>query len=133
MAQAIPASMNKEVAEIQQLLKRECPDVRHLFRTSTIGTRVWSEDVQAGFGHRGGNQPVKEVVGRGVEITSHNHGFAVSARQSAAGRRSHAHQSQRSVRRRHAAPHLPIISVQYHPEAAPALTTRNTTSIASSI
>jgi len=31
------------------------------------------------FGHRGGNQPVKDLQEGGVEITSHNHGFAVLA------------------------------------------------------
>ena len=31
------------------------------------------------FGHRGGNQPVQDLEDGGVEITSHNHGFAVAA------------------------------------------------------
>ena len=71
------------------------------------------------FGHRGGNQPVKEVSGKGVEITSHNHGFAVQAETLPADVEvTHINLNDQCVEgMRHRT--LPVISVQYHPEAAP--------------
>ncbi len=71
------------------------------------------------FGHRGGNQPVREVRTHTVRITSQNHGFAVSPGSLA----SEAQVSEENVNDltvegfRHAS--LPIISRQYHPEGAP--------------
>jgi carbamoyl-phosphate synthase small subunit len=71
------------------------------------------------FGHRGGNQPVKDVGDGHVEITSHNHGFAVAAESLPPDMEiTHVNLNDACVEgMRHRM--LPIISVQYHPEAAP--------------
>ena len=55
------------------------------------------------FGHRGGNQPVKDLRTGKVAITSQNHGFAVDAGFAPARNRSHARESQRRHRGRNAA------------------------------
>jgi carbamoyl-phosphate synthase small subunit len=62
---------------------------------------------------------VKEVSGSRVEITSHNHGFAVSAESLPAEVEvTHINLNDQCVEgMRHRT--LPVISVQYHPEAAP--------------
>ena len=57
-----PASMNKEVAEIRELLKRKCADVWDLFWTPVAGPRVWSKDVQAGV-WTSRREPAGERVG----------------------------------------------------------------------
>jgi len=72
------------------------------------------------FGHRGGNQPVKDLRSGRVHITSQNHGFAVDAESLPSSEFEITHRnlndgtvegmSHRS---------LPIASVQYHPEARP--------------
>ncbi|NIQ95890.1 MAG: carbamoyl phosphate synthase small subunit, partial [Desulfuromonadales bacterium] len=71
------------------------------------------------FGHRGGNQPVRQEESRQVEITAQNHGFAVDADsldQEAV--LSHINLNDNTVE---GLSHktLPAFSVQYHPEASP--------------
>ena len=71
------------------------------------------------FGHRGGNQPVKDLASGKVSITSQNHGFAVDP-ESLPGdvEVTHINLNDQTVEgMRHK--ELPIFSVQYHPEAAP--------------
>jgi carbamoyl-phosphate synthase small subunit len=71
------------------------------------------------YGHRGGNQPVKDLVANDVLITAHNHGYAVDARSlpdeleptmvnlNDGTNEGFRHRS------------LPIAAVQFHPEASP--------------
>jgi carbamoyl-phosphate synthase small subunit len=75
------------------------------------------------FGHRGANQPVKDLRSGKVAITSQNHGFAVDAESlPSAVEVSHVNLNDGTVEgMRHR--ELPIFSVQYHPEAAPGRTT----------
>jgi carbamoyl-phosphate synthase small subunit len=75
-----PASMNREVEEIKQLLRGDLPVFGICFGHQLLGRAFGAKTFKLVFGHRGGNQPVKEVSGQGVEITSHNHGFAVDAK-----------------------------------------------------
>ncbi len=72
------------------------------------------------FGHRGGNQPVKDLRTGRVHITSQNHGFAVDAESMNASEFeiTHVNLNDRTVE---GLVHreLPLFSVQYHPEARP--------------
>jgi carbamoyl-phosphate synthase small subunit len=114
-----PASMNREVDEIRQLLKGNVPIFGICFGHQLLGRAFGGETFKLVFGHRGGNQPVQDVSGRGVEITSHNHGFAVRAESLPAEIEvTHINLNDKCVEgMRHRT--LPVISVQYHPEAAP--------------
>jgi len=114
-----PASMNKEVEEIKQLLKTQVPLFGICFGHQLLGRAFGGSTFKLVFGHRGGNQPVKEVSGKGVEITSHNHGFAVDAETLPSEVEvTHINLNDQCVEgMRHKT--LPVISVQYHPEAAP--------------
>lgn len=114
-----PASMNKEVEEIRALLKAQVPMFGICFGHQLLGRAFGGTTFKLVFGHRGGNQPVKEVSGKGVEITSHNHGFAVNAESLPADVEvTHINLNDQCVEgMRHRT--LPVISVQYHPEAAP--------------
>ena len=72
------------------------------------------------FGHHGGNHPVKQLQTGKVEITAHNHNFAVDPDSLAASEVELTHvdlndNTLEGLRHRN----LPLFSVQYHPEAAP--------------
>jgi carbamoyl-phosphate synthase small subunit len=72
------------------------------------------------FGHHGGNHPVKNYATGKVEITAHNHNFAVDPDSINANEVELTHvdlndQTLEGMRHRT----LPLFSVQYHPEAAP--------------
>jgi len=114
-----PASMDKEVSEIRQLLTTNLPIFGICFGHQLLGRAFGGDTFKLVFGHRGGNQPVKEVAGKGVEITSHNHGFAVRAESLPAEVEvTHINLNDQCLEgMRHRT--LPVISVQYHPEAAP--------------
>lgn len=114
-----PASMTKEVEEIRRLVEASVPTFGICFGHQLLGRAFGAKTFKLVFGHRGGNQPVKDMRQGGVEITSHNHGFAIEA-GSLPGEVevTHVNLNDRCVEgMRHKT--LPIISVQYHPEAAP--------------
>jgi carbamoyl-phosphate synthase small subunit len=85
-----------------------------------LGLALGGKTFKLKFGHRGGNQPVKNLLNSRVEITSHNHGFAVdpdSLRESEV-QLTHLNLNDQTLEGfRHR--YLPVFSVQYHPEASP--------------
>ncbi|MEP6699323.1 MAG: glutamine-hydrolyzing carbamoyl-phosphate synthase small subunit [Verrucomicrobiota bacterium] len=84
-----------------------------------LGFAVGGKTFKLKFGHRGGNQPVKDLRTGKVAITSQNHGFAVDADSLPREMEvTHINLNDGTVEgMRHR--ELPIFSVQYHPEAAP--------------
>jgi carbamoyl-phosphate synthase small subunit len=85
-----------------------------------LGRAIGASTYKLKFGHRGGNQPVKNLDTGRVEITSQNHGFAVdkASLESHGGIVTHVNLNDGTVEgfRHHT---LPAFSVQYHPEASP--------------
>lgn len=72
------------------------------------------------FGHRGGNQPVKDLLTNKISITSQNHGYTVEPQSLPASEVEQTHINLNDgtcegLRHRK----YPIFSVQYHPEASP--------------
>jgi carbamoyl-phosphate synthase small subunit len=85
-----------------------------------LGRAIGATTYKLKFGHRGGNQPVKNLDTGRVEITSQNHGFAVDQKslESHGGVVTHINLNDGTVEGfRHA--EMPMFCVQYHPEASP--------------
>jgi carbamoyl-phosphate synthase small subunit len=114
-----PASMTKVIDEIKKLTASEVPMFGICLGHQLLGSAFGGETFKMKFGHRGGNQPIKDLTTGKVEITSHNHGFAVEPDSLPADVEvTHVNLNDNTVAGlRHKT--LPVFSVQYHPESAP--------------
>ncbi len=114
-----PAAMKDVVNEVKTLAQKKIPIFGICLGHQILGQTFGSKTYKLKFGHRGGNQPIKDLVSGKVEITAHNHGFAIDADSlSDELELTHINLNDKTVAGlRHKT--LPIFSVQYHPEAAP--------------
>jgi carbamoyl-phosphate synthase small subunit len=74
-----PATMSETVSLVRELLTEEIPIFGICFGHQILGRALGFETYKLQFGHRGINQPVIDKRNGKVEITSHNHGFAIQA------------------------------------------------------
>ena len=121
-----PSASDAHVDLLQGALRDGVPFFGICFGNQLLGRALGFGTYKLPFGHRGINQPVVDKATGRVEITSHNHGFAVDApigapTQSPAGfglvEVSHVNLNDNVVEGLNAL-EIPAFSVQYHPEAA---------------
>lgn len=74
-----PSTMSETVNLVRELLSEEVPIFGICFGHQILGRALGFETYKLQFGHRGINQPVIDKRTGKVEITSHNHGFAIEA------------------------------------------------------
>jgi len=74
-----PAATEDVVALLRSVLGAGVPYFGICFGNQLFGRALGFGTYKLGYGHRGINQPVMDLSTRRVEITSHNHGFAVDA------------------------------------------------------
>jgi carbamoyl-phosphate synthase small subunit len=84
-----------------------------------LGLAMGGRTFKLKFGHHGGNQPVVDLATRAVAITSQNHGFAVDPESLPDGCHATEINLNDGTLESFAVAGRPILSVQYHPEAAP--------------
>jgi len=119
-----PATMVDTIELVREVLLREIPIFGICFGHQILGRALGFETYKLTFGHRGINQPVIDKNTGTVEITSHNHGFALKAPTDTEfatvyGRGEVTHVCLNDgVVEGLALLDRPAFSVQYHPEAA---------------
>jgi len=106
------------VANIKTLIDTQMPVFGICFGNQLVGRAFGADTYKLKFGHRGGNQPVKELPTGRVYITSQNHGFAIEASSLPTDEVEVTHinlndQSVEGIAHKS----LPVRTVQYHPEA----------------
>ena len=117
-----PAAIDAAITSLRAVLdaKHELPTFGICLGNQLLALAAGAKTYKLKFGHRGANQPVFHAATGHVEITSQNHGFAVTAESVAAigGEVTHTHLNDRTV----AGFKLkgrPVFAVQHHPEASP--------------
>jgi len=113
-----PAAVAYAVESVRTLIGKK-PIFGICLGHQILGLALGGTTYKLKFGHRGANQPVKNLKTGKVEITSQNHGFAVDA-ESLGGdvEISHINLNDNTVEGLRHREH-PVFSVQYHPEASP--------------
>jgi len=119
-----PATMTETIELVRQILAQEIPIFGICFGHQILGRALGFETYKLQFGHRGINQPVIDRNTGKVEITAHNHGFALQAPTDAGfstvygpGQVTHVSLNDGVVEGLELT-ELGAFSVQYHPEAA---------------
>jgi carbamoyl-phosphate synthase small subunit len=113
-----PAAVTYAVDAVRGLLGKK-PLFGICLGHQILGLALGGTTYKLRFGHHGGNQPVRFSDTSRVEISSHNHGFAVKADSLPRGVEiTHINLNDQCVEGLRA-PALQAFSVQYHPEAAP--------------
>jgi carbamoyl-phosphate synthase small subunit len=112
-----PAAVTYAVDTVRGLLGKQ-PLFGICLGHQLLGLALGAKTYKLKFGHRGANQPVKDLATGRVEITTQNHGFCVDLATLPAGTTStHVHLND-GTSEGLAVPALNAFSVQYHPEAA---------------
>jgi len=124
-----PAAATHEVALLREVLDRRIPFFGICYGNQILGRALGYGTYKLAYGHRGVNQPVLDRATGKVEITAHNHGFAVDAPRTGESVAPHDGGRYGRVVVSHVglnddvveglnALDRPAFSVQYHPEAA---------------
>lgn len=114
-----PAALGYAVQNVARLLEANKPIFGICLGQQILSQALGASTFKLKFGHRGANQPVKDLVSGRVEITSQNHGFAVDPAtlpdHVEVNRINLNDQTVEGIRLKD----RPVFSVQYHPEASP--------------
>src|SRR4051812_12979479 len=114
-----PAALKYAVTAVNDLVQSGVPIFGICLGHQILGLAFGGKTFKLKFGHRGANQPVKDLETGRVEITSQNHGFAVDAKslpdEISVNRVNLNDQTVEGLRHKK----KPIYCVQYHPEASP--------------
>jgi carbamoyl-phosphate synthase small subunit len=114
-----PAALGYAVKTVKELVDHGLPTFGICLGHQVLAQSFGAKTFKLKFGHRGANQPVKDLASGQIEITSQNHGFAVDPDALPAevevDRINLNDQTVEGLRHKS----RPVFSVQYHPEASP--------------
>jgi carbamoyl-phosphate synthase small subunit len=112
-----PAALGHLTAEVRQLLG-DVPLFGICLGHQLLAAALGGKTFKLGFGHHGANHPVRRIATGLVEVTSHNHGYAVVPDSVPGATVTHVNLND-GVIEGLVAPEANAFSVQYHPEAGP--------------
>jgi carbamoyl-phosphate synthase small subunit len=114
-----PSALGYAVQSVRDLIRHGIPIFGICLGHQILGQAFGGKTFKLKFGHRGANQPVKDLESGKVEITSQNHGYAVDPATLPGGvvvdRINLNDQTVEGFRHKT----QPVYCVQYHPEASP--------------
>ncbi len=124
-----PKASEAQVALLQAILSKKIPFFGICFGNQILGRALGFDTYKLSFGHRGINQPILDRRTGKVEVTAHNHGFAVKVDDQGTGEEVQSPAGFGRVKVSHVNLNddcveglecldVPAFSVQYHPEAA---------------
>ncbi len=113
-----PAAVTYAVDSVRNLLGQK-PIFGICLGHQILGLALGGETFKMKFGHRGGNQPVQVEQSGSVQISSHNHGFAIDPSTLPGDVTSSHTNLNDGVCEGLSAPNQRALSVQYHPESSP--------------
>ena len=114
-----PSAVSYAVNTVRELVDSGTPIFGICLGHQILGQAFGAKTFKLKFGHRGGNQPVKDLESGRVEITSQNHGFAIdpdSLSKDVEVNRINLNDGTVEGLRHQS---KPVFCVQYHPEASP--------------
>ena len=114
-----PAALGYAVKTVKELVDHGLPTFGICLGHQVLAQSFGAKTFKLKFGHRGANQPVKDLASGQIEITSQNHGFTVDPdalpSEVEVDRINLNDQTVEGLRHKT----RPVFSVQYHPEASP--------------
>ncbi len=114
-----PQAATYAVEAVKELLAKNVPIFGVCMGHQILSLALGAKTYKLKFGHRGGNQPVLDKTTGQVEISSHNHGYAVDAASLGANAEvTHINLNDKTVEGLRVK-NSKAFSVQYHPEACP--------------
>jgi carbamoyl-phosphate synthase small subunit len=113
-----PADLEETVETLRELLGKK-PLFGICLGHQLLALACGAKTYKLPYGHRGGNQPVKDMLGDRVLITAHNHGYAVDARTLPAELEATMTNLNDATNEGFRHRRLPVAAVQFHPEASP--------------
>lgn len=114
-----PAAVSYVFGTVRKLVDKKLPIFGICLGHQMLGLALGGKTYKLKFGHRGANQPVKNLKTGKIDITSQNHGFCVDISSLPKGKVETTHinlndKTSEGMRMTK----LPVFSVQYHPEAS---------------